>query len=658
MRGLSVVQRIVIGFGLLGGLLTAIGLLSLSSITQIVAKNDSAYFELLPFVEQSQVVPQELYQLQNDLTGYLFEVPPSESTRNRIIASQQQLVASYDELVAKTPSSFTSRQALSELKTPVNATQGQVENIIATVNNLRVLEAREIQLLNEFTSLWQGMLSDSQRLQVGASSAAARGYRQFDRLAQPVVEFAETLAQASSIEDIDNGGLLRSFESMQAVIDRIESQGASTEQLVQMRAVLGNFLTGDEGFASTQLAVFEKQAQLLTLLGQWEATIAQTETMIASISDSVSDYAATQQMDGQQTAASARAYTLAGIAVAIIAALLIGWRSIMSIRNPLEASLRALQQVSKGDFTVRLAASGRDEFSRIGRYVNELSEELSASITELRKNATALADSASQSKQQAATSQQQAGHQKDQAQSIATAINEMESAVSEVAKSTNETRHEVENAKTLANNGEQAMQSNIATINELDGKVHAANDVISKLAEQTAQITNILDVIGGIAEQTNLLALNAAIEAARAGESGRGFAVVADEVRSLADKTNQSTAEIQSMITSLTAASEQAKSYMDAAAASMVVCVEQSEITSKAMHDIDQAMAVVQDMSTQIATAAEQQTLVASEINRNVVDVADLAEQAYQRAISGSESSQYVSDLAAQQNKLMEKFNC
>lgn len=660
MRGLTVVQRIIIGFSLLGGVLVAIGTFSLNSLSQIVEKNDSAYFELLPFVSQSQVVPQKLYQLQNELGGFLFEDPPSQATQTQIAIMQTALDDSYKVLVDRMPSSFESGSLVNQLNDTISATSPQVNTVVATVLSLRSIEQQRLESFTQFTEQWQSQASSLQRLQVGASASAARGYRQFDRLVGPVLGFADELLAATSLESGQEAvtGLQNSLTAMQPIIDRLSGQSAPTAELSGIQTLLAQFLSGEEGFYALQTSLFTKRAELVTNLLQWRQLIATTENEIDQLGQAVSNYASGEQAQTQATAARVRTWTIGSIVAALLVAILIAWRSMQSIRNPLNSSLSALEQVSSGDFTVRLEARGRDEFSQIGSFVNQLVEELATSITELRKNAQSLANSASDSRHQAATSKDQAGHQKDQAQSIATAINQMESAVGEVANATNEAREEVDRVKQLANAGEHSMQTNIQTINQLDGKVHSAGEVIALLAKQTEQITQILDVIGGIAEQTNLLALNAAIEAARAGESGRGFAVVADEVRGLADKTHTSTGEIQSMISGLVSATEQAKHHMDSAAESMVLCVDQSEVTAKAMQDIDAAMSAVQDMSTQIATAAEEQTLVAGEVNKNIVEVADLAEQAYQRANKGAEDSEYVSQLAVQQNKLMEKFKC
>ena len=208
---------------------------------------------------------------------------------------------------------------------------------------------------------------------------------------------------------------------------------------------------------------------------------------------------------------------------------------------------------------------------------------------------------------------------------VATAMNEMSATVTEIAQSTSRSSGLASSADDAANNGKEMIASTRETILELSEDISNVSETIHLLAQECQEIINITDAISGIADQTNLLALNAAIEAARAGEHGRGFAVVADEVRSLSSRTQQSTIEISSMIEKLQNGSNNAVNAMEKGLDKVQKSVEKIQSTEDAFTQIVTAVADVNDMNTQIATAAEEQSCVAEEMNQNVISINDLS---------------------------------
>ncbi len=215
--------------------------------------------------------------------------------------------------------------------------------------------------------------------------------------------------------------------------------------------------------------------------------------------------------------------------------------------------------------------------------------------------------------------------QQNETNQVATAMNEMSSTVEEVARNASEASGAAHSADEAANNGLHIARETVKDISHLVNDVQNASGVISKLEEESNHIGVVLDVIKGIAEQTNLLALNAAIEAARAGEQGRGFAVVADEVRMLATRTQESTQEIEQMIGRLQEGVRDAVSVMKVAQDKGEKGAEQVQRTLQGLEDIKQAVTLINDMNAQIATAAEEQSQVANEINRNIVNINEAA---------------------------------
>ncbi|MCW8934928.1 MAG: methyl-accepting chemotaxis protein [Gammaproteobacteria bacterium] len=239
---------------------------------------------------------------------------------------------------------------------------------------------------------------------------------------------------------------------------------------------------------------------------------------------------------------------------------------------------------------------------------------------------------------------------------VATAMNEMSSTVQEVARNAAYASESTLEAQQAAQAGQQVVNNTISSISEVASSVDQASEVINKLNDNAGNITSIVEVIRGIADQTNLLALNAAIEAARAGEQGRGFAVVADEVRSLAQRTQTSTQEIQEMVENLQAGSDQAVKMMQEGREKSEVCVQHATDAGEMLNNITQAVSIVSDVNIQIATAAEEQSAVADEINMNVVNINEAAQGTASDAARTSEISQKLSEEAQRQQQLVTQF--
>ena len=246
--------------------------------------------------------------------------------------------------------------------------------------------------------------------------------------------------------------------------------------------------------------------------------------------------------------------------------------------------------------------------------------------------------------------------QQVQTDQVATAMNEMSSTVHEVASNAAHAAESTLEAQQATQAGQQVVNKTIASISEVVTSVDQASEVINKLNDDAGSITSIVEVIRGIAEQTNLLALNAAIEAARAGEQGRGFAVVADEVRTLAQRTQASTQEIQEMVENLQAGSNQAVRTMQEGREKSEICVEHATDAGNMLNNITHAVSIVSDVNTQIATAAEEQSVVAEEINMNIVNINEAAQGTANDAARTSAISQQLSEEAHRQQQLVTQF--
>lgn len=317
---------------------------------------------------------------------------------------------------------------------------------------------------------------------------------------------------------------------------------------------------------------------------------------------------------------------LAGL-VALIA--LLGFFTVRVIR-PLHALADRMDDVARGegDLTQRLPEHGNDETTRVARGFNEFVSRIQAALAQTQQTTSGLTTSAGHLADISRESNQLMDRHRGEAAQVATAMTEMAATVKEIAASAEGAAEAALEADGGASSGRQVMEDTVKSIGRLAEDVEEAARVIERLKVHGESIGSVLDVIREIAGQTNLLALNAAIEAARAGEQGRGFAVVADEVRTLASRTEQSTTEIQGMIESLQAGTRDAVAAMRSGLEQVRSTVGKADQAGAALVSVADAVGVINDMNGQIAAAAEQHRAVAESIDRSVVHLSDLAEQA------------------------------
>lgn len=318
--------------------------------------------------------------------------------------------------------------------------------------------------------------------------------------------------------------------------------------------------------------------------------------------------------------------------------------------------MAVLAEIAKGDFTQRSQVNSKDEFGDLSRWVNDLVDNLQGLIKSINQTANQVAESAQDNVLRSGGSKKLMSSQNDQTTSVASAMTEMVATVQEVEKSTEVTFHQVQSVDQRATENRVKMEANIKEVEALVEKIEHSVAVVNQLDEYSQNIGRILEVIQGIAEQTNLLALNAAIEAARAGEQGRGFAVVADEVRTLATRTHDSTEEIQSVIGQLQKGVKETVVSMEACCNSAYTSMSETRSVGESLAALQECMQEIRDMSTQISTAAGQQSVVAQDINRSIHDISSMSEQASDSASQSELSSTDLAALAGKQKDLLSKF--
>jgi len=334
------------------------------------------------------------------------------------------------------------------------------------------------------------------------------------------------------------------------------------------------------------------------------------------------------------------------------------WLMVLVIVRPLNIAVAAMKDIAEGegDLTERLKVSGRDETADLARAFNQFIEKIHATISQVAGSTSQLTTAAEQMSLVTHETNNGVNKQKIETEQVASALNEMTATVMEVARNAESAADAANQADIQASEGKNIVALTIDSINTLATEVENAANVIQDVEKDSAEIGSVLEVIQGIAEQTNLLALNAAIEAARAGEQGRGFAVVADEVRNLASRTQESTEEIRKMIERLQAGSHNAVIVMEEGRNRAKESVDQAAKTGSALERITSAVADINSMNNQIATAAHQQGIVAEEINKNVVNITQIADETSEGTIQLSKSGIELAHLAQDLQGLVGQF--
>ncbi|MBN7768700.1 cache domain-containing protein [Marinobacter daepoensis] len=346
--------------------------------------------------------------------------------------------------------------------------------------------------------------------------------------------------------------------------------------------------------------------------------------------------------------------TLVVVGISLIIGLVIG----RTVTSPLNNVSKIMQEIADGDGDLRqrLPEAGKDELAELGRRFNHFVVKIQNTIREVGSTTDQVASAAEELSRVASETRQSVQEQGSETDQIASAINEMAATIQQISGNANEVEGAASDADRMAKEGGETINSAQGAVNQLSQEMDDTARSINALAEKSNDIQQVLDVIHAVTEQTNLLALNAAIEAARAGEHGRGFSVVADEVRQLAKRSAESADQIREMIDGFVTESRASVERMNNSRRSSEATVERINHATSALNTIVTSVTQIHDQVTQIATAAEQQSQVAEEINQNVVRIVDAAQRSDTGVTQTNEASHELARLGEHLRDLVAQF--
>ena len=502
-------------------------------------------------------------------------------------------------------------------------------------------------------------------LQAGLADDGAYGLKESQ--GKEGAAFIEQAGQVSQVSRLMlqamNEARVRLDQSRRADAD--DAAQGKIEQADQALAEVEKLKTTvkDPGYQTVLNEVAGHIASFSEKLGEYTGLLAQEKVVYTQLYDRAEQvvsrvnqaYAAEDQ--SMQTQLQHSTLLIIGSsALALLVGLIAAWVITRLIVAPLRAVIAVAQQIASGDLSGRMEISRRDEIGQLMQAMQQMGNSLSQMVSGLQAGIEQLASSAHSLSSVTEQTTAEVSNQKDETEQVATAMNQMTATVHDVARNAEQAAQAAQTADAKVDSGQQVVRMSLQRIELLATSSNSASASIESLSAQIQNIGTVLSVIQSVAEQTNLLALNAAIEAARAGEQGRGFAVVADEVRALAKRTQQSTEEIERLVSTLRSAAQSSVQQIQQSGELVKLAVSDALETEGALGSIAAAVSLIQQMNQQIAAAAEEQSSVAEEINRSVTSIRASADHSALSMQGNAASSIQLAQLGAQLKGMVGHF--
>lgn len=653
---LSVIQRILFGFGILLILLLMIAASGFVGINKIEDRLNVVTGKVANISSTSNALKEDVSLANAAVLQYLLSKTPDslEDLSSRFSALKHEFDDVSERLAGQLKALPGMTQTLAKIESEVEGFYGFTD--VAFSNHKKMLELQaaipdeklDLKDAIAFAAEDLGMLvtdGDTSEIQFAASYM----HSQVESLQVTVNDYFD----------------VRSMDKMQELRDAMASNITSLKdkQSYLKDDNINDLVSEIEGSVLSDDGVIAKYYENARLVQESEILAKQLSDSMELVNTSV------QQLLSEATAMGISAKTEASdaatlstiiievvLVVSIIIAVLVALWVSRSIRLPLKEVMTVLGKIADGDFTQRSKVKTKDEFGELSAWVNGLVEKLQKVMSEIEQASNEVADSAGSNVRLASDSKRLMGAQNERTTEVASSMSEMVSTVDQVAQSSEVILRQIQSVDQRASQNREQMDTNIHKIEHLLEQIEESTTVVNELDEHSKSIDRILEVIQGIAEQTNLLALNAAIEAARAGEQGRGFAVVADEVRTLATRTHSSTEEIQHVIAQLQQGVTKTVGSMEESRKSATSSVEEARTVGLSLVELQGSMAEIRDLSIQIATAAEEQSAVAQEIKQNVLEISEMSEQAALGSDQSEKDSEGLAKLASHQKYLLSQF--
>ena len=668
---LTVAVKIIGGFAIISTLLIVISTISLSNLNTISESTQQQNTLAIPTLKASNKLALEISQMSNltlkgyyqtDLTllaGDLKSYKKTEAVFTQQLSELKQILASEQDLLTNLTqvdqlySNF--HHASVEL---FNHHKISIEQKQLLTEKIDILEEKADNTIMLLLDLADHELADT-KLQ-RAINLSDYFENQLNSIVSSALEYREILNEDTA--GFIGSELTRSISDARHSVDNIifeldnhEIEDIS-EQVTSAFNEIESLLSEDNGIIAHKQKQLNSNLQASLMLLEEEKVAKQVNRILDKQLELANQTTINSSQRIEDSVSNGTTHTTIIMLISIAVALIIARITLIGITRPLARVNEMLSIVASGDLSLKLDESGKDEFAQLSKNCNLLIDSLRNLIEGIVNRSAQLAAAAEQTSAVTAQSTSAIEEQRNQVEQAASATTEMSSTSQSVLASANDALGEIKHADEEAERVKGISARNRQTIEMLANEVESAAQVINQLQQDSASIGGILDVIRGIAEQTNLLALNAAIEAARAGEQGRGFAVVADEVRTLASRTQESTSEIQTMIEALQTGAGKAVTVMDAGKSKASDCVNQSEEADQALEIITHAVHEAFDRSSQIATAAEEQSVVAHEISENLESIVTIAEQTTAGSQQTATSSSEVARLAEELQQSVQKF--
>ena len=502
-------------------------------------------------------------------------------------------------------------------------------------------------------------------LQAGLADDGAYGLKESQ--GKEGAAFIEQAGQVSQVSRL----MLQAMNEARVRLDqsrRADADDAAQGKIEQAEQALAEVETlkttvKDPGYQTVLNEVAGHIASFSEKLGEYTGLLAQEKVVYTQLHDRAEQvvsrvnqaYAAEDQ--SMQTQLQHSTLLIIGSsALALLVGLIAAWVITRLIVAPLRAVIAVAQQIASGDLSGRMEISRRDEIGQLMQAMQQMGNSLSQMVSGLQAGIEQLASSAHSLSSVTEQTTAEVSNQKDETEQVATAMNQMTATVHDVARNAEQAAQAAQTADAKVDSGQQVVRMSLQRIELLATSSNSASASIESLSAQIQNIGTVLSVIQSVAEQTNLLALNAAIEAARAGEQGRGFAVVADEVRALAKRTQQSTEEIERLVSTLRSAAQSSVQQIQQSGELVKLAVSDALETEGALGSIAAAVSLIQQMNQQIAAAAEEQSSVAEEINRSVTSIRASADHSALSMQGNAASSIQLAQLGAQLKGMVGHF--